>query len=278
VKKSIQWYLAWGIMVASLPMLFFTVTAGSAQAWTQESNSWGWDSAQWKYVGDPFCSATDQKTLDPNYPCLYWQEPVNTSIDTWYYMDPSLQTQAQATGGGLYNFLAAAEQAMAVWNGAPAYNPYMNVWSSGDPTFGGSVGMAAPYALQCDVLGLTTIDQISAVYGPITNAYWGDNEYVAFIEDTVTVFNHEASWNSNDNYTGDCFTYQNADGVAVALHEFGHVMGLGHTANPAVMYQGPNIHYMGYHTLQNDDTSGIFGIYPGDQPDSVPGPPYCCPP
>jgi hypothetical protein len=84
MKKSIQWYLAWGIMVASLSMLFFTVTAGPAQAWTQESNTWGWDSTQQKYIGDPFCSATDQKTLDPNHPCLYRQEPVNTSIDTWY--------------------------------------------------------------------------------------------------------------------------------------------------------------------------------------------------
>lgn len=265
MKRSWRWYLAWGTILASLFVLLFIVTLGPAQAWTQTYNTFKYDPTVGKYVGDPNCGTQSE-------PCMYWQEPVKTSIGTWYYMDPSLLT-AYATGGGSYDFLLAAENAMAVWDNAPAWNPYMYPWASGDPTFGGSVGMADPTALPCETLGQTLYDQISPVYGPTINAYWGDTEYYAFIEDTQTVFNSLILWNSDGDYSGGCFS-QNADGEAVALHEFGHVMGLGHTANPAVMYEGPILGYHGYHSLQNDDKSGIWGIYPGIQPDT----PGCCPP
>jgi hypothetical protein len=137
MKRSIRWYLVWGMMVASVSMLLFFLTAGPALAYTQEYNSFAYDPNTGQYTGNAYCGTTSSS------PCMYWQEAQNTSIDLYFYMDPSLQN----ING--YNFVPAVQTAMNAWNGALAWNPYLHQWHSGNPTFGGTISMAQPFALPC---------------------------------------------------------------------------------------------------------------------------------
>lgn len=85
MKRSIARYLAWGTMVASMSMLFFTMTAGPASAYTQNNNQWS-NTGQ----GTGWCSGYGANGTDPNYPCMYWQEPYNTSVHLNFVVDTAL--------------------------------------------------------------------------------------------------------------------------------------------------------------------------------------------
>lgn len=170
-RSSWRWYLARGTMVASLSMLFFMMTAGPAQAWTQWWNTYSWDFNQHKFVGDPNCGNTTA------LPCFYWQEPHYTSINLYFYMDPSL-----STGAGGYDFSSAVLQAFTQYNQVADWGPFMFRWLSGDPTFGGSYSMGI---LPCGKLGVTAVQYNSGIeYGWNPQSQRWEN--YSFIQNTAT--------------------------------------------------------------------------------------------
>ncbi len=249
MKRSWRWYLAWGTMVASLSLLLFMATAGPAHAWTQNVNTFTCDQ-------NGNCSGNGYCGQDSSHPCLYWEEAAHTSISLYFYMDPSLQN------AGGYNFITAIQNAFNQYNSAPAWNPYMYQWHSGNPTFGGTYTMGS---LPCGVLGNTSESAGSLWWG--YNAYWDDYEWGRWMTDTTTTFNSTVKWNSSLNWTVNSCSDYHADGITVATHESGHVQGLGHTGHSAIMYPIASATTTPFHTLQGDDVQGIIGIYPGIPPD-----------
>lgn len=252
-RSSWRWYLAWGIMVASLSMLFFMMTAGPAQAYTQLWNTYNWDPNTHQFVGDPNCGNTTAQ------PCLYWQEPHNTSINLYFYMDPSL-----STGAGGYDYFGAVLQAFTQYNQVADWGPYMIRWVSGDPTFGGSYSMGM---LPCNTLGSTTNSWNSNIeYG--YNPKRGGNEYYSFFTNAAVTFNNGVQWNNSLDWTFNSCSDYHADGLENAVHESGHVQGLGHTGHRAIMYPVASYATTPFETLQSDDIQGLQDIYPGNQQSS----------
>lgn len=260
MKRSWQWYLAWGIMTASLSMLLFMVTAGPAQAWTQTE------------IAVSNCDANGQNctvTLcgdSPSQPCLLWKEPRNTSINLYFFMDPSLTT---ALG---VNFVPLLQSAFAQYNKILAWSPFLYQWQSGDPTTGGSYTMAPASSFPfCDVYGATVYSQLGSLEHGLNPAR-GVVEYYQFILYPPVSFNANIHWNTSMQYSDDGNCNVSADAKKVAAHETGHVMGLDHTYKtnpdgspyPAIMHQGP----VPWNTLQSDDIAGVKGIYPGNQQNS----------
>ena len=193
----------------------------------------------------------DEHTIDSQHPCLYWQEPYNTSVHLNFLVDTALGN----VGG--YDFTSAISHAFSVWNGAPAWNPYM-AWNSGQfPNGYYWLGQASYFA--CNELGFTNY----TITGGLENAYnpqRGGTEYYEFIKRTDTYFDPSTHWNNSGYSTDDCRGgIKNGDGTIVATHESGHVQGMGEsgTAN-AVMGAGSL-------SLQQDDKDGIAAIYPGNQ-------------
>ncbi len=84
----------------------------------------------------------------------------------------------------------------------------------------------------------------------------------------ATLSDRDVAFNSNWNW--DTSGSGGVDFRSVAIHEFGHVLGLGHeTANPAVMrpyYDGSSLE----HTLYFDDAEGCRFIYPEPPPPPPP--------
>lgn len=265
-RSSWRWYFAWGIMVASLSMLLFMMTAGPAMAWTQNliSLSCNQNGLNCHVV---LCGN------DPSQPCLLWQEPRNTSIKLYFYMDPSLTT---ALG---VNFVPVIQSAFDQYNKILAWSPFLYQWRSGDPTVGGSYTMLPASSFPaCDVYAGTfsPSGQIpSGDVGPLEhglNPARGVVEYYQFILYPPVSFNANIHWNTNMQYSDDGNCNVSADAKKVAAHETGHVMGLGHTYKtnpdgspyPAIMHQGA----VPWNTLQPDDIGGVAGIYPGNQQNS----------
>jgi hypothetical protein len=261
MKKSTRWYLAWGIMSASLSMLLFTVTAGPAHAWTQDANPYS----------DRGSGSTDCG-LTKTSPCLYWQEPHYTSINTYYYFDPSLQN----VGG--FNFVPEILQAFTQFNQVPAYNPYMYQWQPGDPTVGGSYTVES---LICGAFGVTYLDNDPTHYTTPKQGYnpqRGKTEWYAFILYPPVSFSSysQVIWDTNGDWSGSCPGPLHADARTVATHETGHVIGLGHSTFDPSVHPGDPLTIMNHHAamvyqlyqLQTNDLQGIEAIYRGDQQSS----------
>lgn len=186
------------------------------------------------------------------YPCLYWAEPNGGSSTQHACVTNALENSLP----GGYNFKPAIQLAMDEWNAAPALNPYL--------------------IITVDNVSLPSCGQVPIVYfaGVMPNGWYGatsngwnnaanpvNGQYYGIMNEAQVEFNVNVTYNNS-------FVWgpQNADGRVVAVHETGHVEGLGHTHHlPAIMAPNPSTGQH-YYTLQADDIAGIQAIYTGTIP------------
>ncbi len=196
-------------------------------------------------------------------PCLAWFQPYHQSITLSAYFDPALHT-AISLFGGYYDFTVAIDQAFTDWNSQPAWNPYLvSCGSSTSCEANANVSYSMAdlgqfvwgYTDDIDFYGTVSCFNTPASTTTCNGSpgYW----YAAFYYVPV-YFNTEMSWDSSNQYGK-----MNADGIKVATHETGHLLGLGHTGHsPAIMRQGQ----VSYESVQADDFNGLWSIYPGYYP------------
>jgi hypothetical protein len=230
-----------------LAMVLSALSLQPGLAWTENFTSFDYD-------GNPYCGQVSAYNPSTHRgPCLFWQEPHNTSITIQAYLNPALNL-------GYYDFNPAVTRAFTDINAVPNWGPYMSACYTNNCA-ANAPGNYSTGSQPCYVYGTTTYSGLSASEYTTTNGI-GWYQFEQYIP---VVFNSYASgWNNNLYYA----TYMNcdfaADGRKVATHESGHVQGLGHTLNTAVMHQGPEAFY----ALQSDDVAGLKAIYPGNQPSS----------
>jgi hypothetical protein len=236
-------------MVASISMLLFTITAGPAFAWTQLVNQF-----------DQTGSGSGQCGNDSSHPCLYWQEPHYTSINLSFIMDPSLNSSQS----GYYNFDIAIGNAFNQFINVPAWNPYMYECFDLCSTSVGDYHMTN--MLSCGTAAYTHYYWGNVEYG--YNPQRGGNEYYTFFYWVDVEFSSSVVWNNNLDWSGDC-PHLHWDGRSAALHESGHVIGLGHTNDcPSIMNTGCYIINQLYQLSTNSDIAAVKAIYPGNQQSS----------
>lgn len=226
----------------------------SAHAYTHALNNFDSDHT------DFYCGKSQTK------PCLAWFQPYHQSITLYAYFDPVLKTASAGFGNGYYDFTVAINQAFTDWNSQPAWNPYLV-----------SCGSSASCEASADV---------SYSMAPLGQYTWGYTDVTDYYG-TVSCFNTPAStgistcngspgywyaalyyvpvYFSTDDYwdSSNLYGKMEADGIKVATHETGHLLGLGHTGHsPAIMRQGQ----VSYESVQPDDFNGLWSIYPGYYP------------
>jgi hypothetical protein len=244
------------VIASILALTVCSVFLYPASAWTHENNNFDNNSTQYQ------CGGSRQ------FPCLYWQQPHNTSINLYFRVDSSLLPQNGPHGS--FNWLSTINSAFSNYNSIVAWNPYMYTCTTGVFCEDNSVGVYTTDndgnpRWQCDLfngflLGLT-------LYTWSTVEYAG-GQYYAFFGSTHTEFNHIIHWNTSKNWSGDCSSGINGDAAYVARHETGHVIGLGHTAHTAIMRQVSLGSPPNFDTLQSDDIQGVQTIYDGNNPTS----------
>jgi Matrixin len=197
------------------------------------------------------------------------------TLSAYWYVGPSwpgsaivMQMQLGSSGGtlidGSSSWNASAEGALATWN------PYL-----GRTSFRVVRDSTAPLA---DHNGYNNVAWADNVYGTAFGArtlavtrYWYTG---GSITDADVLFNRAFSWNS---YRGPRASSGTIDIRRVALHEFGHVLGLDHPDQ-----HGQNVSAIMNSTigdldnLTSDDVAGAQAIYGGSVPPpttSAPGPP-----
>lgn len=233
----------------SMALLSLVFTVHTASAWTQLLNPFSKT-----FMGTGYCG------MDQDHPCLYWKEPHNTSINLYFYEDPSLWN-----GFDLRPGLTTASQ---TWNAAPAWNPYIYFCN---PCSQGTSGLVAKSStMPCSVPADTSTYY---KYGTVEVGYnipgggkpW-TQIYYTFITTTSTYFNQYIQWNWDGNIdAGWSCSNTYADGRNVATHESGHILGIGHTGDQtALMWFGTQSFYQ----LQSQDLQAVENIYPGNQPSS----------
>ncbi|HEY7124459.1 MAG TPA: matrixin family metalloprotease [Ktedonobacterales bacterium] len=219
------------ILGALLALLLLTISIQPAYAWTQLKTTFDSD-------GNPNCGRNS------SLPCILWQEPPNTSITIYAYMDPSIQSTLWDD---------AIQLGFTSYNGVLAWNPYMQeclTVGCGPTTY-----LKGP--IPCQFFARTNTDAfLSAPF--YTGSYWK-----AYITGGTVTFNDQVSWNTQwmwvtfDENHGLCNGLK-ADIREVSAHETGHLQGLGHTKHsPALMETGPQ----NFWTVQSDDVAGLQYIY-----------------
>jgi len=230
--KTLVWHSA---TVAALTIALLLASITGASGYTQIMNNF--DSG-----GNTTCG------FDSTHPCIFWDEPANTSITVYQRLDSTLNQ-------GSYDFTTPVENAFVDFNNVAAYNPFFNYCFT---TSCGS-GVFASGSLGCLVYGSTSWNKGSSTYSAKLAGYY------AFFTSTAVTFNNNsvASWNNTLTWSSNAMTCAfQADGRKVATHETGHTQSLGHTSHTAVMHQGPE----NFYTLQSDDIAGLQVIYPGTLP------------
>lgn len=200
------------------------------------------------------------------YPCLYWQQPSNASVTLYFGIYSSLLSQN--TPYGSFNWQTTIDGAFSQYRAVPAWNPYMYSCSAGssfcDQNSVGSYTTDDGSSLwQCDPVtnNITTGQTTYTSLGPVE---YVPGQWYQFIQGVTVQFNHLVKWNTTLTWGGTCATGISADARKVATHESGHVIGMGHTSNAAIMRQGPTNFYL----LQSDDLAGIEVVYDGKNPTS----------
>ena len=141
-------------------------------------------------------------------------------------------------------------QAAAIWEQVANVN-FVQVSDNGTPMGGGAYQQGDPHMGDIRISGLPT-----SVLGSSTLAYTLLPPQInGGSEAGDIVFNTSQSWQINSNY----------DLLTVAIHEFGHALGLGESqVQQAVMYGT----YTGINqSLAPDDVAGVDSIYGPRQPD-----------
>ena len=217
-----------------------------AHAWTENYTSFDYD-------GNPYCGQVSAyNTTTHRGPCLFWQEPHNTSITIQAYLNPNLNL-------GYYDFTPAVTRAFTDINAVANWGPYMSACYTSNCAANAPVNYATG-TQDCYIWATTYYDVVSSPseYTTTNNIGW-----YQFLLDVHVVFSNFATgWNNSLRYVNFQACDFASDGRKVATHETGHVQGLGHTGHTAVMHQGAESFY----ALQSDDIAGLKAIYPGNQP------------
>lgn len=246
MKTWVVGYLPQVFVTILFPLLLILGLVRPVFAWTQLENNYP--------NVPPYCGGSS------SLPCLYWAEPHNSSVNLYFYIDPSLYPAQHG-----FDFRTSIGNAFGYYNNVTAWNPYMYTCYGG-PCANNAVGSyeAGSTSDPTWICGSSIVYAFTA-FPTLGNVEHSGSLYYQFIEATDTQFNPEPYfyWNTSLLWGGNCSHYD-ADARKVVTHETGHVIGLGHTGHVAVMHQGPE----NFYTLQPDDISGIQSIYNGSSPSS----------
>ncbi len=207
-------------------------------------------------------------------PCIGWQEANYTSTSLYFYIDPSLSTG--------YNYLPAIQRAFNDFNSAPAWNPYMYMRVGGGSYVGTYSATSDPHSVFLDCWnygGTWRVYQIPG-QGPGSVAHLSSqypSDWGSYIVSTTVIMNSQITWNTNLQFSQidyTCPSDMTADVYKAVTHETGHVVGLGHSNNVAVMVSGGyrvidsngDTQPVTWNSLQPDDKNGLIDIYPGTGP------------
>ena len=146
---------------------------------------------------------------------------------------------------------AAAEEALDVWNGAGARFEFTSLRSSRaeDPSCSAADANDRHVVVWADSICGDAWGEALAV----TRAWWRESTGEAV--DADVIFNRTLDW---DLYRGP-LTPGALDFRRTAIHEFGHVLGLGHADDPSIAimyYRATDVD-----TIRRDDVDGITSIY-----------------
>jgi hypothetical protein len=162
---------------------------------------------------------------------------------------------------GSTSWNSAAEPALAVWNNTVSRVSFRVVRDS-----------TAPIA---DLNGYNNVFWATSVYGtpfgPRTLAVTRSWKVGSTITDADVIFNRAFSWNS---YRGRIDSTGVMDIRRVALHEFGHVLGLFHPDDSGQSVNAiMNSTISDLETLTPDDITGAQALYAAPAPPAAPGAP-----
>jgi hypothetical protein len=102
-----------GAVLALAAVVLLGSSVDKAFAWTEMYTSFDYD-------GNLYCGQISAYNSSTHRgPCLFWQEPHNTSITVQTYLGPSLNL-------GYYDFTPAANRAFTDINGVQNWGPYMS--------------------------------------------------------------------------------------------------------------------------------------------------------
>lgn len=237
-------------------MILLVSMVSPAKAWTQEQNLYD-------YGGTGYCGAS------PAHPCIYWQEPQNTSITLHALIQSTMWNNPSIN----FDFRPALTTAFNSWNSAPAWNPY--IYACYAPcSYPVAITYDTNFGLPCTEVAETDYtynhNNVESGYNIPGGGQPGTTIYYSFFTNSGVVWvNGFFNWNYDLNNSGSVCPGDTgyADARTALTHETGHVLGLGHTGHqPSIMY--PYSDSLTFYTLQPEDTTAIENIYPGNQPSS----------
>ena len=158
-------------------------------------------------------------------------------------------------GNGTVSFSQEAARALGAWN-AVGVGPFQ------DHEFFSSTAVPAPVTARCQPDGLN----IAAFSLTNCGMAWGDAVALTYlwigsgkVVQADVIFNQNQAW---DSYPGPLRTRAGGqivyDFFRVALHEFGHIVGLDHTSSTAASIMRPNV--ADIDRLQADDVAGAHAV------------------
>ncbi len=161
----------------------------------------------------------------------------------------------QSLGNGLVSFNQEAARALSAWN-AVGVGPLQ------DHEFFSSAPAPGPVPARCQADGVN----LAAFSFTNCGMAWGDAVALTYlwissgkVVQADVVFNQNQAW---DSYPGPLRTRPGGqvvyDFFRVALHEFGHIVGLDHTSSTAVSIMRPNVSDID--RLQADDVAGAHAV------------------
>lgn len=220
------------ILPAVLALCMVVLSAQKAFAWTHEFNTY------------PDIVTCGDYQINP---CLYWPEPNGASTTIYAAYDG-----ISSVGPTHYDFTSTLNNTFSIFNNVQgAFNPYMYECNY--------TGCHDAVHYTSGDLGDGTWAETDTQPDSYSTPQYGYGQWYAFFTSTTVTFNTRVSWNTNLQYSTTA--PMQADARKVALHETGHVQGLGHTGYTAIMASGAE--YFNPMTLQPNDINGLQTIYTG---------------